>query len=109
MPTPASSRAAVVVTMMITISFCLIGMSRKLRMADASISPPTFATLNSLELSFSPAFSAAALIDVEPHAAVFDHEGDHAAVADKSFLLRRQSELPAPSRGEFWRLPFPAC
>ena len=28
MPTPASNRAVVVVTMMMTISFCLIGMSR---------------------------------------------------------------------------------
>ncbi len=63
MPNPASSSAAVVVTMMMITSFCLIGLSRKVASSiesSRSYFSTDLATLSSLELSFSPAFSAAA-------------------------------------------------
>ena len=95
MPTPASSRAAVVVAMTMIISFCLIGMSRKAAHGSGLISQPTLATLKSLELSFSPAFSAAVLIDIEPNPAIFDHEGNHAAIAEETIpFAHRQNSGP---------------
>ena len=57
MPMLASSSAAVVVTMTTIVSFCFIGMSRKVR--TWLYFSTDLATFNSLELSLSPAFSAA--------------------------------------------------
>ncbi len=79
-PSPDSSSAAVVTDMMITISFCLIGMSRKGCIIWSAISPRTCATLISLELMVSMALGRSALIDVEPHAAILDDESDDAAI-----------------------------
>lgn len=57
MPTADKSMAVTVVTMTMSMSFWLIGMSRKVRMADGYFSTD-LATFNSLELSLTPAFSA---------------------------------------------------
>jgi len=60
-PKPAKSSAVAVVTMTRTTSLCLIGMSRKVRIwLYFSTGPATgLATFSNLELSLSPAFSAA--------------------------------------------------
>ncbi|MGA3025422.1 MAG: hypothetical protein ABSF98_11680 [Bryobacteraceae bacterium] len=88
--------------MMMTISFCLIGMSRKLRMSG-SCTVVLFSDrsryIQQPGAELEPGVIRRGLIDVEPHPAVFNNEGDHAAVADKT-LPFADGQNSRPQSGE---------
>ena len=106
----ASSKAAVVVAMVMTISFCRIGMSRKVRMDQ--LAEALFFDGSRYVQQFGTEVQSGILrrgfIDAEPHTAIFNDEGDHAAVADKTLAFADRQDSRAHSPEDSSARPFPA-
>ncbi len=92
---PANSKAVVVVNIMMITSLRFIGMSWKDRMVRSGARFYFFtdlATVQQPRADFKPRTFRCRLIGAKPHAAIFDDEGDHAAVADETFALTNSKD-----------------
>src|SRR5208282_5706843 len=85
MPRPASTRAAIVVVMTMIISFCLIGMLRKL--GTVFLFPARNGHVQQFGAEFEAGIFGGNSIDPEPHAAILDNESDHTSVMQETFFL----------------------
>ena len=91
-----------VVIMMMIISFCFIGMSRKVSMTGAAVlSFNGFRYIQQSGTDLDPGILRRSLIDLEPYAAVFNNESDHTTVAEKTIPFAHGQNSRSQARKKF--------